>query len=105
VFFLRTNRTRNPHVSQISLKMTDDYFREAGLVMDLFESIYALRGPLIYFFEEFVLRFIFCRHKIFTFCNRYRSSGWFNLIGWIDAAVCKVFPQVGQAYIFDLRKS
>ncbi|MCM2265291.1 MAG: methyltransferase domain-containing protein, partial [Desulfuromonadales bacterium] len=64
--FHRLNRTRNPHISRISLQRAKGYFRDAGLAMEHFESTYALRGPLIYFIEGFVLRFLFRKQKIYA---------------------------------------
>ena len=102
--FHRLNRTHNPHVSRISLRRASDMFRAAGLSVERYESIYALRGPLVYFIEGFVLRFLFRRHKIYTVRSCYRNSAWFRGIGTIDAIICRLFPQLGQAYIFTLRK-
>lgn len=102
--FHRLNRTRNPHISRISLRKARRYFTQAGLREEQFVSIYALRGPLIYFIEGFVLRFLLRKQKIYTLRNSYTGSAWFRLLGWIESGLCKVFPRLGQAFVFSLRK-
>jgi len=102
--FHRVNRSRNPHISMISLQRAKDYFSRAGLEVEGFDATYALRGPLVYFIEGFVLRFLFRKHKIYSVRNIYRKSFWFRWLGKIDSCVSRLFPQLGQAFVFVLRK-
>lgn len=102
--FHRLNRTRNPHISRISYRSAVGSFKAARLLTERFVSTYALRGPLVYFIEGFVLRFLMRKHKIYAFRNSYRSGAWFRFLGVVDASVCRVLPRFGQAFVFELRK-
>lgn len=98
-------KTKNPHISRIGLTRAKNFFQRAGFQTENFRSVLALTGPLSYFFEGFVLRFILKRQKIWEIRKSYQNSRFFRILARGERNIGKLFPRAGHAFEFILTKT
>jgi ubiquinone/menaquinone biosynthesis C-methylase UbiE len=103
-FFHRLNGTKNPHISRIGLENSRKMFNEAGFRIKRFQSVQILTGPLSYFIEGFILRYIQKKRKIWEVRKKYQSSFAFRLLQKFERNLEKKLPRMGHAFEFILTK-
>jgi len=103
-FFHKLNRTKNPHISRISLKRAKKMFDEAVFKMEKFQSVQTITGPLSYFIEGLFLRYIMKKYKIWSFRKKYQNNFVFRGLQRLELFWGRHFPRMGHAFEFILIK-
>ncbi len=103
--FHKMTGTKNPHISAISLKRARGMFRRAGLRMERFQSVQTLTGPLMYFLEGFIFRFLMKKNKLWKVRKTYQNNFFFRGLEWMELRLAKRCPRTGHAFEFTLSKN
>lgn len=102
--FHRIIKKANPHISKISLKRAKNTFAKNGFELVCFKPTQAINGPLIYFLEGFVFRFIFKKNKLWKIRKKIKRSPLFNFFVRIETPLMKISPQFAHEFKFVLKK-
>lgn len=98
--FHNLRSTRNPHLSRIGLDRAREMFLGNNFKIISFSPDQALTGPLLYFIEGFVLRFVFGKYKLWSIRKRIKKSLLFNMFNAIDNHLIRINPKWGHNFSF-----
>lgn len=96
--------TANPHCSRISLRKALDIFVQNGMEIREFSSNQTIVGPVVYFIEGFVLRFVLGTYKLWEIRKKYYDNRIFKFLEKIEEKIQRFFPKLGHTFQFTLEK-
>ncbi len=102
--FHKLTRKSNPHISHINLDQCQRMFASSGFDKKFFVATQAITGPMIYFFEGFILRFVLGKYKIWKMRKKIKNSSVFKIINKLEQKITRTFPKFGHDFRFVLMK-
>jgi ubiquinone/menaquinone biosynthesis C-methylase UbiE len=103
-FFHKIIKKDNPHISRINLKKAMRIFKRADLAVTKFVPDQAISGPVIYFYEGFVMRFLRKKNKLWTSRKKFKRNFLLRVIIRMEKKITVFFPKMAHNFRFILKK-
>lgn len=95
---------KNPHISKINLKKANKIFAGAQLKVIKFTPDQIFSGPIIYFYEGFIMRFLKKRNKLWETRKKLKKNIALKLLINFERKISLLFPRLAHNFRFILIK-
>ncbi len=102
--FHKIIRRKNPHISKINLRKANKMFAGAQLKVVKFTPDQIFSGPIIYFYEGFLMRFLKKKNKLWETRKKLKKNIVLKFIINFERRLSLLFPRLAHNFRFILVK-